>query len=248
MKVSIITITYNSAETIEDTLKSVTEQDYPDIEFIVVDGQSKDNTLELIKKYGSKVSRLVSEKDDGLYFALNKGIAMATGEIVGLIHSDDFYMDKQVISKVVDAFRKSDADAVYGDLYYVDKNDTNKIVRKWRSGKYTDGMFLNGWMPPHPTFFVRRRCYEQYGSFNTRLRSAADYEIMLRFIHKHKIKLAYLPEYLVKMRTGGQSNASLRNRLKANNEDRMAWRLNELRPRVYTLVFKPLRKILQFFR
>lgn len=246
MKISIITITYNSAETIEDTLKSVAGQDYANIEFIIIDGLSKDNTLDIVKKYQDKIAQFVSEKDGGLYFALNKGIEMATGDVIGFIHSDDFYLDKQVISKVMHTFKQSGADAVYGDLYYVDKGNTNKVVRKWKSGKYKDGMFLNGWMPPHPAFFAKRECYTKFGSFNTQLRSAADYEIMLRFIHKHKISLAYLPEYLVKMRTGGQSNASVNNRIKANNEDRMAWKLNGLKPRFYTLTFKPLRKILQF--
>lgn len=246
MKISIITITYNSSTTIEDTLKSVTEQDYKDIEFIIIDGLSKDNTLEIVKKYQNKIAKVVSEKDGGLYFALNKGIKMATGDVIAFIHSDDFYVDKQVISKVMKTFTSTGADAVYGDLYYVNKDNTNKIVRKWKSGKYKDGMFLNGWMPPHPAFFATRECYQKFGSFNTQLRSAADYEIMLRFIHKHKIKLAYLPEYLVKMRTGGQSNASVNNRIKANNEDRMAWKLNGLKPRFYTLTFKPLRKVFQF--
>src|SRR5262249_51910923 len=141
---------------------------------------------------------------------------------------------------------KENADAAYADLYYVDKNDTNKIVRKWSSGKYKEGKFLWGWMPPHPTFFAKKEVYSKYGMFNTALRSAADYELMLRFIHKHKIKLAYLTEFIVKMRTGGQSNASIKNRVKANQEDRKAWEMNELKPYFFTLLLKPLRKIFQF--
>jgi glycosyltransferase involved in cell wall biosynthesis len=246
LKISVITVTYNSSSTIEDTVRSVVEQDYPDVEYIIVDGLSKDNTLEIVNKYKERIPKVISEKDDGIYFALNKGLQLATGDVIAILHSDDFFIDNKVLGKVAKAFQDISVDAVYGDLYYVDKDNTDKIVRKWKSGRYRHGMFLNGWMPPHPAFFAKRSCYEKFGVFNTQLRSAADYEIMLRFIHKHKIKLAYLPEFLVKMRTGGQSNASVKNRLKANNEDRMAWKLNELRPRIYTLTFKPLRKIFQY--
>lgn len=248
LKVSIITTTYNSASTIEDTLKSVTEQNYPNIEYIIIDGLSKDNTLDIVARYKNKISKIISEKDTGIYAALNKGIDAATGDIVALIHSDDFYIDNEVINKIVKCFEKNNCDAVYANLYYVDKDNTDKIVRKWKSGKYKHGKFLNGWMPPHPTFFVKKSCYEKFGAFNLALRSAADYELMLRFIHKNKINLAYLDEYIVKMRTGGQSNATVKNRLKANQEDREAWRINGLKPRIYTLTFKPLRKIIQFIR
>lgn len=246
MKISVITITWNSAATLEDTIRSVVEQDYNNIEYIIVDGLSTDNTIAIAEKYKDRIAKIVSEKDKGLYYAINKGVELATGDVVAILHSDDFYIDSKVLGKVARAFEGSGADAVYGDLYYVDKDNTNKIVRKWRSGNYRHGMFLNGWMPPHPAFFVKRSCYQQFGLFNTQLRSAADYEIMLRFIHKHRIKLAYIPEYLVKMRTGGQSNASVKNRVKANNEDRIAWKLNGLRPRFYTLTLKPLRKIFQY--
>ncbi|HEY1038862.1 MAG TPA: glycosyltransferase family 2 protein [Bacteroidia bacterium] len=248
LKVSVITTTYNSASTLEDTIKSVIEQDYPNIEYIIIDGLSKDNTLGIVDKYKEKIAKVISEKDKGIYDALNKGISHATGDIIALLHSDDFYIDKQVISKVAKAFEDKGTESVYGNLYYVDKDNTDKIVRKWISGKYTHGMFLNGWMPPHPAFFVRRSCYEKLGVFNLQFRSAADYELMLRFLHKNKISAAYINEYLVKMRTGGQSNASVKNRVKANQEDREAWTVNGLKPRFYTLTFKPLRKIIQFIR
>jgi len=245
-KISIITVTYNSAQTLENTIQSVLLQDHPNVEYIIVDGQSTDGTLSVIRKYRHKIDHFVSEKDDGLYFALNKGIALATGDIIGILHADDFYMDDHVLSKIASTFEKTKADAVYADLYYVDKDNTDKIIRKWHSGRYSEGKFLWGWMPPHPTFFVKKEVYDKYGVFNTDLRSAADYELMLRFIHKHKIKLGYLPEFIVKMRTGGQSNASVKNRVKANKEDRKAWDMNALNPYFFTLTLKPLRKIFQF--
>jgi glycosyltransferase len=248
LKISVITTTFNSAATIEDTLKSVTEQDYPNIEYIIIDGLSKDNTLEIVNKYKDRIATIISEKDKGIYDALNKGIQAATGDIIALLHSDDFYIDSKVLSKVAAAFEKNNADSVYGDLYYVDKDNTGKIVRKWVSGKYRAGLFLHGWMPPHPAFFVRKAVYEKHGLFDLQFRSAADYELMLRFLHRYQISTAYIHEYLVKMRTGGQSNASVKNRVKANQEDRKAWTINGLKPHFYTLTFKPLRKIIQFIR
>jgi glycosyltransferase involved in cell wall biosynthesis len=248
LKVSIITITYNSESTLIDTIDSVLNQTYKDIEYIIVDGNSTDSTVSIVHSYKDKIVKFVSEKDKGLYDALNKGIAMATGDVIGILHSDDFYTNHHVIENIVNTFNMNHADAVYSDLYYVDKNDTNKIFRKWKSGHYKHGMFLNGWMPPHPTFFVRRSVYEKYGAFNLDLVSAADYELMLRFIHKHKIKLDYLPEFIIKMRVGGKSNVSIKNRIRANQEDRRAWKINGLKPQFHTLYMKPLRKIIQLFK
>ena len=247
MKISIITITFNSAATIEQTVRSVLEQSYANIEYIIVDGKSTDDTLKIIEKYKNKISKVISETDHGLYDALNKGIEMATGDVIGLLHSDDFYIDKNVVQKYADTFIKNKSDAVYSDLYYVDKTNTDKIIRKWKSGGYNSASFINGWMPPHPTFFVKREIYQKLGKFNTDFKSAADYELMLRFILKNKISVSYLPEYTVKMRVGGKSNVTLQNRISANLEDRKAWQINGLKPGFYTLYLKPLRKILQFF-
>lgn len=246
MKISIITITYNSAATVEQTILSVLDQDYKDIEYIIVDGASTDGTMEIVNRYKDRIAKIVSEKDKGLYDALNKGISMATGEVTGILHSDDFYTGHSVISHVMDLFEKENCDGVYADLYYVNRDHTDKIVRKWNSGAYHAGRFINGWMPPHPTFFVKTFCYKKFGAFDLEFRTSADYELMLRFIEKHKIRLAYLPEYIINMRTGGQSNVSLKNRVIANLEDRKAWEKNGLRPRFYTLYLKPLRKLLQF--
>jgi glycosyltransferase involved in cell wall biosynthesis len=245
-KISIITITYNSEATIEQTILSVLNQTYTNIEYIIVDGLSTDNTLSIIEKYKDCIHTVVSEKDKGLYDALNKGLRLATGEYTGIIHSDDFYLNHQVIEDVMRTFLDNKADAVYGDLYYVDSIDTDKITRKWHSGKYQEGKFKWGWMPPHPSFFVKKICYEQFGYFTDQLRSAADYELMLRFIHKHGIKLTYLPKFLVKMRIGGMSNKSIKNRVKANNEDAKAWKINEEKPYFFTIWLKPIRKIWQF--
>lgn len=248
MKVSIITVSFNAEETISDTIKSVINQDYENIEYIIMDGASKDKTSSIIKSFGFKVTKFISEPDKGIYDAMNKGLALATGEIIGILNADDFYADSNVISKVVKRFQEEKVEGLYADLVYVKRNDTNKITRVWRSGDYSKGKFLKGWMPPHPTFFVKREVYEKYGNFNLDLPSAADYEIMLRFIHKHEIKITYLPSIIIKMRVGGQSNVTLKNRIKANKEDREAWKINGLKPGVFTLIRKPLSKVGQFFR
>ena len=247
MKISIITVSYNSAATIRDTLQCIAAQDYPDIEHIIIDGASKDNTLEIVRKF-PHVAKVICEKDNGLYDAMNKGIKAATGDVIGILNSDDIYAHNSVLSNVIRLFEIAQTDTIYGDLQYVKADDLNKVVRNWRSGRFKRSSFYYGWMPPHPAFFVRREVYDKAGLFTTSLRSAADYELMLRILVKHRCSAAYLPEVLVKMRTGGLSNASLQQRLKANKEDRQAWKLNELNPYFFTLYFKPLRKIFQFLR
>ncbi len=248
MKVSIITVSYNNSATIERTIQSVISQDHSDIEYIIVDGKSTDDTLQIVSKYKDKISKIISEKDDGIYYAINKGIAIATGDVIALLHADDFYTDSSVITNVVKTFEEHKVDTVYGDLQYVDRKNTEKVVRHWQSGKYSDGLFYKGWMPPHPAFFVRRSCYENYGQYNTSLISAADYEMMLRLVHRYKCTTAYIPKVLVKMRLGGKSNLSLMNRIKANREDKSAWLMNGLKPGLFTLLRKPLSKLGQFLK
>lgn len=246
MKVSIITVCYNSAETIEDTIRSVASQTYKNIEYIIVDGLSKDATISIINKHEQTVGNWISEKDNGIYDAMNKGLKMATGDIIGILNADDVFANEYVIEHVVESFKQSNADAVYADLQYVKKEDTSKVIRYWKSGSYTHGAFLKGWMPPHPTLYLKSKVYEQYGLYRLDMPSAADYEFMLRVIHLHKINISYLPEITVLMREGGMSNKSIVHRLKANKDDRRAWDVNKIKPKWYTLLLKPLSKLTQF--
>jgi len=248
VKISIITITYNSAQTVEDTIKSVVSQDFPNVEYLIIDGLSKDSTLSVVNRYSPYIDKVVSEKDKGLYDALNKGINAATGDVIGMLHSDDIYSNNQVLSKVAQQFAADPTvEGVYADLVFVDRDDTNKVLRTWKSGEYKEDAFKKGWMPPHPTFFVKKSVYEKFGGFNLDLKLSADYELMLRLIHKHKIKVAYLPETIVKMRMGGISNTSFFVKLKANMEDKMAWKINDLKPGLFTTFRKPLNKLKQYF-
>ena len=247
MKVSIITVCYNAASTIESAIQSVLGQDYKDIEYIIVDGKSTDGTSSIIKKYNDRISKFISEKDQGMYFALNKGIKLATGDIIGILHADDFYSNEKIIFRIVKEFESKNTDSIYGDLQYVSRNNTQKIIRNWKSKSYNSTLFLKGWMPPHPAFFVKRECYEQFGSFNTSFSISADYELMLRFLYKHKISSSYIQDVLVKMRTGGISNVTIKSRIVANREDRLAWKINGMKPSQLTLLRKPFSKLRQFF-
>jgi glycosyltransferase involved in cell wall biosynthesis len=245
MKISIITITYNSEQTIRDTLKSVGKQDYLDIEHIIIDGRSTDNTISIINEF-PYVSKLLSEKDKGIYDAMNKGVELAQGEIIGILNSDDVYTNHRVISKVMRAFEDKTVDAVYGDLQYVKRDDLNKVIRTWKSGEYDQHKFYFGWMPPHPSFFVRKKVYEVAGKFNLNFSISADYEFMLRALMKYNFKAKYVPGVFVKMRVGGNSNGSLGKRIKANTQDKEAWKVNNLKPYFFSVPLKPIRKIFQY--
>lgn len=247
MKVSIITATYNSAATIRDTLESVKAQTYPNIEHVIVDGLSKDNTMEIVKEYDS-VSKVVSEKDNGIYDAMNKGIAMATGDIIAILNSDDFYASNEVIEKVVHTLQTTNAETVYGDLKFVDPVNTKKVVRTWIAGEFDRKSFLFGWMPPHPSFFVKSELYKKFGNFDTSFKTSADYELMLRFLYRNNVSTHYINEVFVYMRTGGQSDLNIKTRIIANREDNKAWKKNNLKPKFYTTILKPIRKIEQFFK
>ena len=244
MKVSVITICFNSQDTIEDTIKSVISQDYKDIEYIIIDGNSKDKTKSIIQKYKSKLAHYISEPDLGIYDAMNKGITASKGDLIAILNSDDVYAFKSVVSEMVDTLGNNDA--VYADLVYVGSNNLNSVKRAWKAGCYKKGLFYFGWMPPHPTFFVRKKCYDELGTYSLDLNTSADYELMLRFIHKSNISISYLQKTIVKMRLGGASNASIKSRLLANREDKKAWKINGLKPKTYTFLLKPLRKLNQF--
>lgn len=244
--ISVITVAYNVANTLEDCLDSIARQK-SDVEHILIDGASTDVTMEIVNKNREKISFFISEPDNGIYDAMNKGLNHATGNIIGILNADDFYPSENILEKVIGTLDNSEIDACYGDLCYVNANNKDKIIRYWRAGEYTPGKFYWGWMPPHPTFFVKKKIYDQYGLFNTRLGTAADYELMLRFLLKHKIRVAYIPKVLVHMRTGGISNATIPNRIKANRMDKLAWQVNGLTPYPWTIYMKPLRKIGQWF-
>lgn len=242
---TIITVTYNAAATIADCIASVAEQTVP-VEHLIMDGNSTDGTGALARKLLSPGGRVIVEPDQGMYDAMNKGIALARGEVIGILNADDRYATPQALERVAAAFIDPSVDSCYGDLVYVGEDDPDRVVRYWVAGKFSRTGFYWGWMPPHPTFFVRRRVYEQFGLFNLNQGSAADYELMLRFLFRYRISTHYIPEVLVAMRSGGVSNRSLANRLKANRMDRKAWEINSIRPLPWTIFCKPLRKLGQF--
>lgn len=255
MKISIITATYNSEASIMDTLRSIAEQDIPgdQLEWIVVDGASTDRTLELIKQSDFQPDRLLSEPDNGIYDALNKGIRMATGDVVGLLHADDFFASPGALNRVACALRNSGAEALYGDLQYVRPTDDGfAVVRDWKSGIYYRRNLKWGWMPPHPTLYLKREVYEgvklENGNyFNTDYTCAADYDFMMRLFAKHEVEPAYLKMVLVKMRLGGTSNKSLKNIIRKSREDWQVIRRNRI-GHLHTLLWKNLGKLGQFFQ
>ena len=243
---SIITPVYNGAETIADCLLSVQRQSV-DVEQIVVDGCSTDATVDVVRRHARPGLRLISQKDRGLYDAINTGLEECTGDVVGILNSDDFYPHDKVLESVASLFSNESIGASYGNLHYVDQNDSSRIRRRWRAGAFSPSRFVNGWMPPHPTFFIRRQYYEAFGGYSLQLGTAADYELMLRMLYKERVKAAYIDDVLVHMRQGGMSNVTLKARLVANRHDRDAWLINGLQPRWWTIAVKPLRKLGQWF-
>ncbi|NSW46010.1 MAG: glycosyltransferase [Bacteroidales bacterium] len=243
MKISLITATYNNAATIVDCLESVNTQTVKPFEHIIIDGQSTDGTLEILANY--KHLKVLSEPDKGIYDALNKGIRLANGDIIGFMHADDFYANNQVLAWVNQTFEQAQCDAVYGDLQYVQANNIKKIVRNWKAGEYKQKKIKWGWMPPHPTLFVKKSVYEKFGNFDLSYTIAADYELMMRFLWKHNISLVYIPKLFINMRTGGKSNRWLNIYLKMK-EDYRAIRSHHIGG-LKVLIFKNLRKIEQFF-
>lgn len=236
MKISIITVCYNSAQTIADTLRSVRGQTYGNVEHIVVDGLSKDHTLEVVAAEGMHVAKVVSEADKGIYDAMNKGIQLTTGEVIGFINADDFYAAPDVLARVATVFSDASVDACYGDLCYVKQEDTSVLVRYWRASEFHPRAFEAGWCPPHPTFFVRREVYQRCGDFDLSYKIASDVELMMRFLEVKKIRSKYIPAVLVKMRMGGTTNKNLSNVIRQNKEILRALLAHGLSASVWRLI------------
>ena len=245
LKISIITSVYNNKETIKDAIDSVLSQTYKNIEYIVVDGASSDGTVEVVQGYGDKISTFVSEKDKGIYDGLNKGLSLATGDFIAFLHSDDIYASDTIIEEVSQVFENDESlDGVYGDLIYTPKNDTSKVLRYWKSKDFDISLLAKGWMPAHPTLFLKKEVYNKYGGFDLGFKIAADYDFMLRIL-KGGIKVKYLSEVLYKMRVGGESNKSIKNIMLKSKEDLKALKKNNIGG-IYTLIIKNLSKIKQF--
>tara|TARA_Y100001934_G_C12360461_1_gene780390 strand:- start:40 stop:846 length:807 start_codon:yes stop_codon:yes gene_type:complete len=228
IKISIITIVYNNEFTVGNTINSVISQEYANIEYIVIDGQSTDGTKKVIKKYGNKINLFISEPDKGMYDALNKGISYATGSVIGFLHADDIFAHNKAISLIANRFIDPCVDVVYSDLDYVRKGGLNSVVRHWEAGVFSNKKLKNGWMPPHPTLYVRNRIYKKIGVFNLDYNIAADYDLMLRILNNNKINIQYIPEVLVNMSIGGVSNNSLRNIFVKSCEDYKALKSNNI--------------------
>ena len=245
MKISIITATFNSAVSINDAISSVENQSYNLIEHIIVDGASKDETIQLIKNIQNRVSKLISEPDKGIYDALNKGIKLATGDVIGVLHSDDEFYELDVLENVMNIFQTTTADIVYGDLVYVDKKDSNRIIRYWTNKPYKSLMLNFGWMPPHPSTFVRKEVYEKHGVYDATFKISSDYDFLLRIFKDPDLQKVYLPSILIRMRLGGASNKNLKNIFLKMKEDYFVLKRNKLCG-FFTLFLKNIRKYSQF--
>jgi glycosyltransferase involved in cell wall biosynthesis len=236
MKISVITVCFNSAATIADTLRSVDAQTWPDIEHWIVDGASSDDTLRIVEAHRQPWTHVVSERDSGIYDAMNKGIKLARGDVIGFINSDDFYASTDALEKVAAAFADPAVDACYGDLCYVKQDRPDAVVRYWRSSPFRPGLFRKGWCPPHPTLYVRRNVFQRFGGFDLTYPIAADMELMARFIEVHRINARYLPELLVMMRMGGASNEGWSSILRQNQEIWRAMKAHDMRPALFPFV------------
>lgn len=243
-KISIITVVWNNKDTIKDAIESVLNQTYKDIEYIIVDGASTDGTVEVVQRYGDKITKFISEPDNGLYDAMNKGIKLATGDVIGILNSDDFYVDEFVIEKVVKVFEEKEVDSLFSDLVYVRPEDLNKAVRHYDSSQFNPDKFAYGWMPAHPTFFVQRSAYEKHGLFKTDYKIAADYELLVRFLYKHKLTYFYLQEVIIKMRMGGMSTSGVKSNWILNHEIIRACRENGIKTNMFKVLSKYPKKIL----
>lgn len=247
MKISIVTVCYNAAKTLSDTIQSVASQDHPEIEHIIVDGGSTDGSLEIISAAKS-VTQYISEPDKGIYDAMNKGISMATGEVVGMLNADDFYARTDAISLIASAFLDEKTDICYADLVYVGKDDLSRIVRYWKSKPFVPGLFKQGWMPAHPTFFIRRHYFSELGMYDLNFKLQSDFELTMRYLEVFRLYAVYLPVILIKMRVGGASNQSIQNVIKGNFEAYKSCKKNNLKISIFFNVIKVMSRLPQFWR
>jgi len=247
MKISLITVTFNSGATLQDTINAVRKQDYADIEYIIVDGASQDDTLDIIRSNEPGINKWISEPDNGISDAMNKGLKLVTGEIVGIINSDDFYHSDTILSSVAKVFEDQNVDAVFGDLVFVDPNNLTKVVRKYSSKNWNPEKFSRGFMPAHPTFFVRRKYYEKFGLFKTDYKIAADYELLIRFLYVNKLRYQYLPLTMVTMRRGGVSSNGIKSNIILNNEIIRGCRENGIQTNVFKIYPKYFIKFFELF-
>ncbi|MEO7801787.1 MAG: glycosyltransferase family 2 protein [Ginsengibacter sp.] len=248
MKVSLITATYNSSKYLEDCIRSVINQRYPHIEHIIVDGGSSDGTLSIIRNYENHISTWVSEKDNGMYHAINKGMQLATGDIIGILNSDDLLASPDVISDIVYCFNNNDVESIYGDLVYVDAADTSIVHRFWQGQDYKRSRFNYGWMPAHPTFYFKKELINKFGGYKNHYQTAADYELMARYLFLNNVSAMYVPKLLVRMRVGGASNSSLSRRIRANRRDYLAMKKNKVPMPLMASILKPVRKLPQYYK
>ena len=247
MKISIITAVYNNKTSIASCIDSVISQTYKNIEYIIIDGGSIDGTIDILSQYKNKIDILISEQDKGIYDALNKGVSCATGEVIGFLHSDDTFNNSEIIEKIAETFSSKNVDGIYGNLLYVDGKNPQKIIRNWQSLQYTQKMLRQGWMPPHPTLFLKRKVYSDIGNFNLKYRIAADYDFMVRVLNSNKYNIEYHPIYITLMRVGGASNKSLKNIIKKSLEDYKVIRKNKIGG-IGTLLQKNFSKLGQFLK
>jgi glycosyltransferase involved in cell wall biosynthesis len=252
LKISIITVSFNSSITITDTINSVFNQSYKNIEYIIVDGKSTDRTIEIIKEYENKFEekgieyKWISEPDKGIYDAINKGIKMATGEVVGILNSDDYFYDHNVVNDVAQKFKKDSPDCIYGNIIYVNSKENNKITRRWKSREFEDGLFEKSWTPGHPTFYCRRELYGKFGLYRTDFKIAADVELMYRFIVKHSVRSQYFDRYMVTMRQGGVSNNGLQSTITITKEMKIALQENGGKFNIFKYLFYKGLKVKEF--
>lgn len=247
VKISVVTVCFNSVDTVEDTIRSVLAQTHAEVEHVIIDGGSTDGTLDVLARYRDRIDTVVSEPDQGIYDAMNKGIRRATGQMVGCLNADDVYADENVLADVATATTRNAYEGVYGDLVYVPRDNDGKVLRYWKAGEYLPGAFHVGWVPPHPTFFCLRSLFEKFGYYKARYRIAGDFELMLRLIEKHRIRVGYIPRPLARMRVGGRANR-IRGMVRGNREILHAFAINGLRPSLRFFWQKPFVKIGQLAR